>query len=145
MSKQPPKAPVPPVYEHLPQYAFGHTKEMADALCALVLDGKKTATSSALYHYEEDPVPEPGDCTVLLDGSGRPRCVIECVESDVVPFNEVDAQFAADEGEGDRSLAAWRKAHEELFRREGYFAPDMLVVCERFRIVERLEFKRVAK
>jgi uncharacterized protein YhfF len=145
MSKLPPKAPVPPVYAHLPQYAFGHTKEAAEALCTLVLEGKKTATSSALFHYEDDPVPEPGDCSVLLDGSGRPRCVIECVSSDVVPFDEVDAEFAAAEGEGDKSLAQWRKAHEESFKREGYFALDMLVVCEHFRIVERLDFKRVMK
>ena len=145
MSKQPPKAPVRPVYAHLPQYAFGHSKETAEALCALVLEGKKTATSSALYHYEDDPVPEPGDCSVLLDGTGRPRCVIECVDSDVVPFDEVEADFAAAEGEGDLSLAHWRKSHKETFEREGYFAPDMLVVCERFKIVERLDFKRVAK
>ncbi len=145
MNKVPPKAPVPPVYSHLPQYAFGHTKEAAEALCALVLDGKKTATSSALFHYEDDPVPEPGDCSVLLDGSGRPRCVIECVSADVMPFDEVDAAFAAAEGEGDKSLAQWRKAHEEAFKREGYFAPDMMVVCEHFRIVERLDFKRVMK
>ena len=145
MSKLPPKAPVPPVYAHLPQYAFGHTKEAADQLCALVLDGKKTATSSALFHYEDDPVPEEGDCSVLLDGAGRPRCVIECTASDVVPFVEVDAEFAAAEGEGDLSLAQWRKTHEAQFKREGYFAPDMMVVCEHFRIVERLDFKRVAK
>ena len=48
MTKAPtPKAPVPPVYAHLPQWAFGHTTEEADQLCALVLDGKKTATSAA--------------------------------------------------------------------------------------------------
>ena len=138
------RAPVPPVYAHLLQWALGHTKEAADELCALILDGKKTATCSALYHYEDEPALEPGDRFVLLDGAGRPRCVIECVATDIVPFDEVDAKFAHDEGEGDRSLAHWRKTHEAFFKREGYFAADMLLVCEHFRVIERLDFNRVA-
>ncbi len=142
MTNAPPKAPVPQVYAHLQQWAMGHTKEEADALCTLVLDGKKTATCTALYHYEDDPVPEPGDRSVLLDGDGRPRCVIECIEVDVIAFDEVDAKFAIDEGEA--SLAAWRKRHQASFTREGYFAPDMAIVCEHFRVIERLEYRRVA-
>jgi uncharacterized protein YhfF len=53
-------------------------------------------------------------------------------------FDEVDAAFAHDEGEGDRSLAYWRQAHEVYFRRLGCFAPDMLLYCERFRLLARL-------
>ncbi|MSO72519.1 MAG: ASCH domain-containing protein [Rhodospirillaceae bacterium] len=138
------KAPVPSVYTHLPQWALGHSKEAAEELCALVLDGKKTATCSALYHYENEPVPEPGDRSVLLDGAGRPRCVIECVAAEIVPFDEVDAKFARDEGEGDGSLVNWRKIRESHLKREGYFAADMLLVCEHFRVIERLDFRRVA-
>ena len=140
-----PNAPVPSDYAHLPQWAFGHSKQEADALCALVLAGTKTATCAALYHYEDEPAPEPGDRSVLLDGDNQPRCVIEFTATDVVPFDEVDAAFAHLEGEGDRSLATWRKIHQKSFTGEGYFAPDMMVVCEHFRIVERLDFKRVAK
>jgi uncharacterized protein YhfF len=137
-------ANVPPVYAHLPQWAFGHTKEEADALCALVLDGKKTATSAALYHFEEEPPPEPGDRAVILDGDNRPRCVIEFTDVEPAVFNEIDAKFAFDEGEGDRSLAHWRKAHQAFFTQEGYFAPDMLLLCQHFRVIERLEFRRMA-
>jgi len=145
MSAAPPKSPVPPVYAHLPQWAFGHTAEEADALCNLVLDGKKTATSAALYHFEDEPAPEDGDRAVILDSTGRARCVIEFTEVEVVSFDEVDAKFAHAEGEGDLSLAYWRKAHETFFKREGYFAPDMLLLCQHFRVLERLEFRRVAK
>jgi len=134
---------VPPVYAHLPQWAFGHTKQEADELCALVVDGKKTATSAALYHFEEEPPPEPGDKAVILDGSNRPRCVIEFTAVEPAVFDEVDAKFAFDEGEGDRSLAYWRKTHQEFFSREGYFASDMLLLCQHFRVIERLEFRRV--
>ena len=138
-----PKAPVPPVYAHLPQWVFGFSKQEADALCALVLDGKKIATSEALYHYDDIPVPEPGDRTVLLDGEGRARCVIETVSAEVLPFDEIDGKIAIDEGE--TSLAAWRKNREAAFTNEGYFAPDMLMVSEYFRVIERLEYRRVAK
>jgi len=145
MSGAPPKAPVPSVYAHLPQWAFGHTVKEADELCALILDGKKTATSAALYHFEDEPAPEEGDRAVILDGTGRPRCVIEFTEIEVVPFDEVDAKFAHDEGEGDLSLKYWQKTHEAFFKREGYFAPDMILLCQHFRVIERLEFRRVAK
>ena len=133
-------APVPEKYEHLPQWAFGDSKEMANELCALILAGKKTATSTALYSYELDnqPVPEPGNRSVVLDGDGQARCVIECVSAEAVPFDEVDEEFASDEGEGDLSLKHWRKSHQAFFERQGYFAPDMLLVCERFRLVEKL-------
>ena len=145
MNKAPPKAPVPPVYAHLPQWAMGHTQAEADALCALVLDGKKTAISNALYHFEEEPAPEEGDRAVILDGTGRPRCVIEFTEVDATTFDEIDAKFAHAEGEGDLSLAQWRKAHEASLKREGYFAKDMLLLCQHFRVIERLEYRRVAK
>jgi len=143
MSKAPPKAPVPPVYAHLPQWALGHTPEEADMLCNLVLDGKKTAISTALYHFEDEPAPEAGDRSVLLDGKGQPRCVIEFTEVEVASFDEIDAKFAHAEGEGDLSLKHWLKSHEASFKREGYFAIDMLLLCQHFRVIERLEFRRV--
>jgi uncharacterized protein YhfF len=53
-------------------------------------------------------------------------------------FNEVDASFAFDEGEGDRSLAFWRQAHRDYFGGLGQFAENMLLYCERFRFIERI-------
>ena len=44
--------------------------------------------------------------------------------------------FAAEEGEGDLSHAYWAAVHEDYFIREGTFAPDMMLWCERFRLVE---------
>ena len=46
--------------------------------------------------------------------------------------------FAYDEGEGDRSLAYWRSEHERFFRKYDVFSEDMLLVCERFRLIEIL-------
>lgn len=72
----------------------------------------------------------------MLDGRGEPRCVIETVEITYRRFNDVDAAFAYDEGEGDRSLAYWRNAHRTYFSRLGRFSEDMMLMCERFRLIE---------
>jgi uncharacterized protein YhfF len=47
----------------------------------------------------------------------------------------VDAQFANDEGEDGRSLESWRHEHQVFFERNGGFKPDMLLVCERFKVI----------
>ena len=122
-------------------WAFGGTPEQADELLALVLDGTKTATASALWDYEaeDEPLPSPGAMSIVLDGGGHPRALLVTTDVRVVPFDEVDAEHARLEGEGDRSLAHWREAHERFFREhrahEHDFAPDMPVVCERFEVV----------
>ena len=51
-------------------------------------------------------------------------------------FNEVDAAFAHEEGEGDRNLAYWQLAHRNYFGRRGQFEEDMLLYCDRFQLVE---------
>ena len=81
-----------------------------------------------------------GDLSIVTDWSGKPLCVIETQSLEVVPFNEVSAEFAATEGEGDGSLAFWQAAHRACFTRECIaagreFSESMLVACERFRVV----------
>lgn len=122
-------------------FAFGDGAAMADELAALVLQGTKRATASALWVYqaEGEALPRPGDLSIVTDGSGTPRCVIETRLVEVVPFRDVGAAFAHAEGEGDRSLAYWRCAHREVFAREcaaagKAFTDSMLVVCERFEV-----------
>ena len=64
--------------------------------------------------------------------------MIETCEVASTRFNEVDGVFAYDEGECDRSLVFWRREHERYFRQFGSFCEDMLLVCERFRLVKIL-------
>ncbi len=132
---------VPEKYKELSRFAFGDGPELADELLALVLAGKKTATCCSLNQYvaEDWEMPKPGYRWIVLDGVKRPRCVVETTGIATKRFDEVDAQFAHDEGEGDQSYAWWREAHEKYFQRQGVYAPDMLVVCERFRLVEAFE------
>ena len=124
-----------------PAWSFGATPEHADELLRLVLDGTKTATASALWDFEAEgeEVPRTGTLSIILDGAGHPRALIETTDVRVVPFDEVDDEHARLEGEGDRSLASWRDVHERFFTEHAAhdrgFSPDMPVVLERFRVL----------
>ncbi len=126
-----------------PTWSFGATPEQADELLALVLAGTKTATSSALWDYEADDevLPEPGTLGIVVDSGGHPRALLTTTEVAVVPFDEVDAEHARLEGEGDLSLAHWREVHERFFTdnaaHDRGFAPDMPVVTERFKVLHQ--------
>jgi uncharacterized protein YhfF len=123
-------------------FAFGDHRAIADELAELVRRGVKRGTTTSLEAMRRELAasPEPGALSIVLRGDGTPVCVIETVETFRTTFGEVDAAFAADEGEGDGSLAHWREAHEDFFGREaeslGYaFTPGLEVECERFRVV----------
>jgi uncharacterized protein YhfF len=122
--------------------AFGNTAAMQDELADLVLHGPKRATTSAVSDYDPEgmKVPEAGDLCVVIDGSDAPVCVYRSTSVDVARFGDVDATFAWDEGEGDRTLADWREGHARWFTQqsaaEGWtFDDDTLVVLERFTVV----------
>ena len=122
--------------------AFGDSPAMANELGQLIVAGTKTATCSALWEWEADgdPLPQVGDKTIILDGNSQPLCIIEVTEVAIRPYNQVDAQFAYEEGEGDRSLAYWQDAHWRFFTRtlamiDKEPQEDMPLVCERFRVI----------
>ena len=100
-----------------PVWAFGAAPEQADELLALVLAGVKTATASALWGYEAEgeELPTPGALDILTDSRGVPQALVVTTQVDIVPFDEVSAEHAHLEGEGDRSLATWREVHERFF------------------------------
>jgi uncharacterized protein YhfF len=121
---------------------FADNEQDADELGELVRAGIKTATCSSLWWYEaeNEAPPKVGDLFLVTNWAGDPLCIIETTEVQVRSFNEVDAQFAYDEGEGDRSLAYWRRVHVAFFTRElaeigREPSESMPLVCERFRKV----------
>ena len=121
---------------------YGDSPELMDELIQLVLIGKKIATCGSLWEWEDEgkPLPKVGDVWVELDGNGNPVCITETTEVMIRKYNEVDAQFAHDEGEGDQSLNDWREAHRDFFSRVlrkigKEFSEDMPLVCERFRVI----------
>jgi uncharacterized protein YhfF len=87
----------------------------------------------------DGPSTHLGKRMVMLDGAGRPRAVLETIELTQRRFDEIDAFWAFDESEGDRTLGFWRRAHRNYFTRLGQFAPDMLLYCERFRIAALID------
>lgn len=121
---------------------FGNTPEMARELAELVVSGKKFATASlvAVNEIKSEEAPIADGISVVTDLDGEPLCVIRTVEIRRIPFNEVDAQFAYDEGEGDRSYDYWRNVHWNYFSREAEelglnFNERSLICCERFRLL----------
>jgi uncharacterized protein YhfF len=136
-----PADPTPRFFE---AFHFDDNPPSADELAALVLAGRKRATAGLVWSYEDAKLPLPvvGQLSVVTDWAGTPQCVIETWRMDIVPFEDVDAEFAATEGEGDGSLAYWQRAHQAFFERECQRIgrvphPRMPVVCERFQLVYR--------
>ncbi len=124
-------------------FSFG-AGELADRPLALVLAGTKTATAMPRWEREArgQPLWQVGDESIALDGSGVPRCVIATTALLVMPFDAIDAGFARDYGEGDRTLAWFQSAAWDSY--SGVVAGlgrtptrDMPMICERFRIVYR--------
>jgi uncharacterized protein YhfF len=121
---------------------FSNTTESAKELAELVLAGKKTATASLVAVNEMKPESAPIDAgfSVVTDYDGNPQCIVQTTEIRRLPFDEVDAAFAFDEGEGDQSLDYWREVHWNYFSREAAelgleFNEKSLIACERFRLL----------
>jgi uncharacterized protein YhfF len=123
-------------------FAFGDSPSLADELAALVQTGRKRATTSLPVEFtsEDLPLPAPADVSIVTRADGTPVAIIELAEVRHVPFDAVDAAFAADEGEGDGTLAWWQAAHRRYFGRVcarvgGNFDETALVICQRFRLL----------
>ena len=121
---------------------WGDRPVLADELGTLIVQGTKTATCSALWEWEAEgnPIPQEGLITITLGGRGEPLCIVETVEVTIRKYNEVNDDFAREEGEGDLSLNYWREAHRNYFSRVlkkigKDFSEDMPLVCERFRVL----------
>lgn len=125
-----------------PAEGFGDNRALADELGQLVYDGVKTATCGTLWEYEYGghPLPQVGQLEIVLDGQQRPICVTEITSVEIKPYNAVEADFAYAEGEDDRTLEAWRRAHWHYFSRTlaviGRTPEEtMPLVCVRFRVL----------
>lgn len=123
-------------------WAFGDSKEMADELAKLVVEGTKTATASnyTLYELDNEELPYVGLHNIILDGDGNAVAIAETTSVEVVPFDEVTVEHAHLEGEGDRTLNYWREVHELFFKKEltnikQDFNDKIPVVCERFKLL----------
>ncbi|MCE0537787.1 ASCH domain-containing protein [Kineosporia rhizophila] len=131
----------------LPLSEFAFPGPLRDQLVAAILSGAKTSTSGLVLFYEREnePLPQVGRRSAVVDSQGRPVAVIELTEVRVVRLADVDLQHAVDEGEGFASVAQWRAGHEEFWHSAEVRAElgdpgftvndDTLVLAQRFRLV----------
>jgi len=116
--------------------------EAPDKLADLVLQKIKTATCSAydLYQINHEPLPKAGDYSIILNSKEEAVCIIQTTKVYVAEFKDVSDEQAYKEGEGDRTLAYWRKVHEsflinELASVNKTFSQNTKVLCEEFEVV----------
>lgn len=133
-----------PSASETPPFAFHFCdlKDDADECARLVVQGQKRATATSLAELDlnGDELPKPGDYAIMTDFEGVAMAVIRTTSVEIKRFGDVDAQFAWDEGEGDRSLEWWRDAHRGYFHRvlanSGVVVDDdLMIACERFETV----------
>ena len=121
---------------------IGSTSASANEGAALILDGIKTATSSAHWDYPDGRIPFVGALSVLLDGNEHPRAIVETVRVEILPFDAVDEHFAHAYGEGERTLAWWRAEIGAWYRdaaaqHKENLSGETPIICEWFRVVKR--------
>lgn len=124
---------------------FCDNEQDANECAKLVKKGIKRATTDSLLGLQnrEERLPKIGDYTVVTNWEGVAQCIVETVKVRLKPFFSIDEEYARLEGEGDKSLAHWKKVHWDYYTRElAEFErlprESMIVVCQEFEIV----FKR---
>ena len=130
---------------HVRVDTYGDSETLSNELISLIRSGHKRAGTGLLWLREHlnEPVAQVGEIEVVVNYAGIPSVVTRTVSTEVVAFNEVTAQYAATEGEGDGSLQHWRRAHWAYFSREceriGRTPNEsMLVVCSVFEVLHVL-------
>ena len=108
----------------------------ADKLVKLVLDGKKTATTSL---FEFDSLPTVGDVSILTDSNNNDMCILKTKKVIVTEFKNITWDIAKLEGEN-KSLEEWRKVHIDYFSKiNTNFNDNTKVIFEIFEVIERFK------
>ena len=107
-------------------FTFG---DKPDDLLHLVLTGQKTATCCI---YRGGTLGSAGDISIVLDAKGDAQTIIETTNVSTVPFNQITEDFARKEGEGNKTLASWRKIHLSFW---GNIPLDTPLECEEFKLL----------
>lgn len=117
-------------------FRFGDSEELCDRLLALIRAGKKTATCGALREFgpDGDPMPVVGRQDIALNWDGTPALILQTLEVSQIRFCDVEESFALAEGEND-GLDGWQRDHRAYFERNGGFDSEMILVCERFKLL----------
>ena len=127
--------------KYLEAFYFDCNRESANKLLDLVLQGKKKATASSLYHYQStgEDIPKVGDLTIVTDFDGKAYAVIRTTNVQIIAFKDLTFDVVKREGEDD-SLESWRRNHINFYQEDGrlngyVFDEEMPVVFEDFVLV----------
>lgn len=105
-----------------------------DRLVNLVLDGKKTATTSL---YELDNVSKVGDISILTDLKDNNVCFIKTINVIITEFKNITWDLAKLEGE-DKSLNEWKENHMNFFKKiDPNFNENTKVIFEVFEVIKK--------
>ena len=123
--------------------SVGSAPECADEGAVLILNGVKTLTSSAFWNYPDGKIPFVGALSVRVDGTGRPRGIVETTRVEIMPFQAITEDMAQDYGEGERTADWWRRVMGQFYQtsatRHGVaFTDDTALIWEWFVVVRRL-------
>lgn len=103
-----------------------------DELIELVLNGKKTATTS---NYDKSELPIIGSKSIIRFDNDTNACIVKTVDYKIMKFSQMTEELAKLEGEGDLSLEYWKNVHYEFFKSYNKnFDDDTKVVFEIFEV-----------
>jgi uncharacterized protein YhfF len=123
--------------------SIGSAPAQADDGAVLILNGTKTLTSSPFWDYPDGKIPFVGALSVLLDGSRRPRGIVETTRVEIMPFAAITEAMARAYGEGDRTVEWWRRVMGAFYRASAARHSEVLTddtphIWEWFAVVRRL-------
>lgn len=124
---------------------FGDNEKDADTLATLVSKDIKRATSHSLLGLQlrKETMPKIGDFFIVTDWKGKAKSIVRTASVKLVPYFSIHSEHARLEGEGDKSLAYWKKVHWDYYTRE--LEPfnrlpreSMIIVFERFELLYKI-------
>lgn len=117
----------------LEKWKFGQDN---NSLIELVLQNKKTATSS--LYKENSQLPVIGKRSIICYDDGTPACVVKTIDFKIMRFNEMTEEYAKLEGEGDLSLSYWKRVHYDFFKSiDSSFNGERKIIFEIFEVMDK--------
>lgn len=106
-------------------------------IIGLMRSGRKTATCATLDEFTDDPgsYPEVGRVDIVLDWQGNPAMATRTLSLEKIAFSEMDESRIPPQGEF-ADLDDWRRGYAAYFERNGGFDPEIVLLYERFEVVE---------
>ncbi len=134
-----------PEYVAHPQpinYYFCDNEVDANECAELVVQNIKQATTASVWWYNKmgENMPQVGDLAIVTDWHGNPKALIRNEKVEIVKFADITEEYATIEGEGDKTLAYWKRVHWDYYSREMQAynetpTEDMELVCEIFQTI----------